>query len=130
MLGNRAHKSLQPHSNLEVRKGLKEAQYVAYVHSTAHPHPPRTRGAISASLEGSPLRPSTAPRVSTSLEGSEPTLGGEDRLRLARGHPSTERTNDPSAHPPAVASIFFPFYSLSSPCGWFFFFYFVLFLIS
>ena len=64
--------------------------------------PPRTRGAISASLEGSPSRPSTAPRVSASLEGSEPTLEQTDRLRLARGHPSTERTKRPSVHPPAV----------------------------
>ena len=46
---------------------------------------PRTRGVISASLEGSPPKPSTAPRVSASLEGSEPTLGGVDHLRLARG---------------------------------------------
>ena len=85
MLGNRAHEGLQPPSNLEERKGLKEAQHAAHVHSAAHPHPPRTRGAISASLEGSPLRPSTAPRVSASLEGSEPTLGGVDHLRFARG---------------------------------------------
>ena len=31
---------------------------------------------ISASLEGSPPKPSTAPRASASLEGSEPTLEG------------------------------------------------------
>ena len=37
--------------------------------------PSRTREAISASLDGSPLRPSTTPRTSASLEGSEPTLG-------------------------------------------------------
>ena len=83
MLGNRAHKGLQPPSNPEERKGLKKAQYTAHVHSAAHLHPPRTRGTISASLEGSPLRPSTAPRVSASLEGSEPTLGGANHLCLA-----------------------------------------------
>ena len=71
--------------NLEERKGVKEAQYAAHVLSAAHPHPPQTRGAISASLEGSPPKPSTVPRTSASLEGSEPTLGEADRLRLARG---------------------------------------------
>ena len=84
MLGNRAHEGLQP-PNLEERKGLKEAQHVAHVRSAARPHPPRTRGVISASLEGSPPKPSTAPRASASLEGSEPTLREADRLRLARG---------------------------------------------
>ena len=49
--------------------------------------PPRTLGTISASLEGSPPRPSRAPRVSASLEGSEPTLEQADQLRLARGPP-------------------------------------------
>ena len=54
MLGNRAHEGLQPPSNLEERKGLKKAQHAAHVRSAAHPHPPRTRGVISVSLEGSP----------------------------------------------------------------------------
>ena len=78
MLGNRAHEGLQPPSNLEERKGLKEAQHTAYVHSAARPHPPRTRGVISASLESSPPKPSTAPRASASLEGSKPTLERAD----------------------------------------------------
>src|SRR6185437_16073824 len=60
MLGNWAHEGPRPPSNLEERKGLKEAQHAA------HPHPPRTRGAISASLEGSHrdprLRPASPPR--------------------------------------------------------------------
>ena len=102
MMGIQAHEGLWPPSDLEERKGLKEAQHAAHVRSAAHPHPPRTRGVISASLEGSPPKPSTAARASASLEGSEPTLGRGDHLRLARGHPSTERTNGPSAHPPAV----------------------------
>ena len=84
MLGDRAHEGLRPPSNLEERKGLEEAQHVA------HSHPSRTRGAISASLEGSHrdlrLRPASPPRskvvnlpssgqlISASLEGSEPTL--------------------------------------------------------
>ena len=64
MLGNQAHEGLQPPSNPEERKGLKEAQHAAHVRSAAHPHPPsRTRGVSSASLEGSPSKPSTAPRV-------------------------------------------------------------------
>ena len=66
--------------------------------------PPRTRGTISASLEGLRRAPSTAPRISdslegsaptleranisASLEGSEPTLEQATHLRLARGHPS------------------------------------------
>ena len=65
--------------NLEERKGLKEAQ------RAAHSHPPRTRGTISASLEGPRRDPSTAPRTSASLEGSESTLEWVTHLRLARG---------------------------------------------
>ena len=102
MLGNRAHEGLQSPSNLEERKGLKEAQYAAHVRSAARPHPPRTHGVISTSLEGSPSKPSTTPRASASLEGSEPALEIAERLRLARGYPPTERTNGPSTHPPAV----------------------------
>ena len=49
--------------------------------------------------------PSRERTDSASLEGSEPTLGGADRLRLARGHPSTERTTSPSAHPPPNGGI-------------------------
>ena len=81
MLGNRAHEGLQPPSNLEERKGLKGAQHAAHVRSAARPHPPRTRGVISASLEGSSPKPSTAPCASASLEGSEPALEKADRLR-------------------------------------------------
>ena len=81
ILGNQAHEGPQPPSNLEERKGLKEAQHAAHVRSTACPHPPRTRGVISASLEGSPPKPSTAPRTSASLEGSEPALEKADHLR-------------------------------------------------
>jgi len=81
MLGNWAHEGLQPSSNLEERKGLKEAQHAAHVRSAARPHPPRTRGVISASLEGSPPKPSTAPRAFASLEGSESALEKADRLR-------------------------------------------------
>ena len=45
--------------------------------------------------------PSIVPRVSASLEGSEPTLEHVGRLRLTRGHPSTERTSGhPFTHPP------------------------------
>ena len=85
MFGNRVHEYLQSPSNMEEKKGLKEAQHAAHIRSAAHPHPPRTRGVISASVEGSPQKPSTAPRVSVSLVGSEPTLGEADRLRLTRG---------------------------------------------
>ena len=74
MLNNQAHEGPQPPSILEERKGLKDAQHVAHAHSVAHPHSPRTRGAISASLEGSCRDPSTASHISASLEGSEPTL--------------------------------------------------------
>ena len=69
MLGNRAHEALQPLSKLEERKGLKEDQHAAHVLSAARPHPPRTRGVISASLEGSPAE----------------ALDRALRLRLARG---------------------------------------------
>jgi hypothetical protein len=82
MLGNWAHEGLQPPSNLEERKGLKETQHAAHVCSAARPHPPRTHGVISASLEGSRPKPSTAPHTSASLEGSEPILEKADRLRL------------------------------------------------
>ena len=69
MLGNRVHEALQPPSKLEETKGLKEAQHAAHVLSAARPHPPRTRGVISASLEGSPAE----------------ALDRALRLRLARG---------------------------------------------
>ena len=81
MLGNRAHEGLQPSSNLEERKGLKEAQHAARVLSAARPYPPQTCRMISASLEGSLPKPSTAPRASTLLEGSEPALEKADHLR-------------------------------------------------
>ena len=83
--------------------------------------PPRTRGAISASLEGSHrdprLRPASPPRskvanlpssgqlISASLEGSEPTLGGVTHLRFARGHPSAQGTNSPANHSSTVLSM-------------------------
>ena len=82
MLGNQAHEGLQPPSDLEEMKGLKEAQHAAHVRSAAHPHPPRTRGVISASLEGSPLKPLTTPLASASLEGSEPALEKADHYAL------------------------------------------------
>ena len=69
MLGNWAHEALQLPSKLEETKGLKEAQHAAHVLSAARPHPPRTRGVISASLEGSPAE----------------ALDRALRLRLARG---------------------------------------------
>ena len=56
MLGNRAHEGLQPPSNLEERKEFKESQYAAHIYCMTHPHPPRTRGAICASLEDSLAR--------------------------------------------------------------------------
>src|SRR6185503_12390514 len=112
MLGDWAHEGPRPPSNLEESKGLKEAQHAA------HSHPSRTRGAISASLEGSHrdprLRPASPPRsrvanlpsswqtISASLEGSEPTLEQATHLHFARGHPSAERTNIPAAHPSVV----------------------------
>ena len=102
MLGNRAHEGLQPPSYLEERKGLKEAQYAAQAHSVAHPNPLEPAGRSPPRSRAPRARPSTAPRVSASLEGSEPTLERADQLRLARDHPSTRRTNGPSAHPPAV----------------------------
>ena len=119
MLGNRAHEGLQPPSNLEERKGLKEAQHVAHVRSAAHPHPPRTRGVISASLKGSPPKPSTTPtppprsrvaslpsseqNVSASLEA---TLDGKDKQSF---HPPARRTEalmptTPPQHPGQTAS--------------------------
>src|SRR6185503_4485905 len=67
MLGDWAHEGPQPPSNLEERKGLKEAQHAA------HSHPPDPRGDLRLA-RGHPSRPSTAPRISASLEGSEPTL--------------------------------------------------------
>ena len=66
----------RPPSNPEERKRLNKAQHAA------HSHPPRTRGTISASLEG----PSRAHwTISASLEGSGSTLERVTHLRLARG---------------------------------------------
>ena len=91
MLGNRAHEGLQPPSNLEESKGLKEAQHAAHVRSAARPHPLEP-----ASLEGSPPKPSTAPYASASLEGSEPALEKADRFRLARGKRACPRESGSS----------------------------------
>src|SRR6185437_11961173 len=71
MLGNWAHEGLQPPSNLEESKGLKEAQHAAHVRSAAHPHPPRTHGVISASLEATPRR-----KGQTALPLTHPPYGG------------------------------------------------------
>ena len=86
-------KAPRPSSNLEERKGLKEAQHAA------HSHPPRTYRAISASLEGSHryprLRPASPPRlrvadlpssgqlISASLEAT-PWRIGQTALPLTR----------------------------------------------
>ena len=69
MLGNRAHEGLQPPSNLEEKKGLKEAQHAAHVRSAAHPHP------------------SSDPRDDLHLARGLPAeaLDRAPRLRLARG---------------------------------------------
>ena len=67
----------------------KYTRPTAWLHSAAHPNPPRTRGAIFASLEAPPPEPSIAHRASASLEGSGPTLGGADL-------PSGERINSVS----------------------------------
>ena len=44
MLDNQAHEGLQPPSNPEERKGLKEAEYAAHLHSAAHPTPSNLQG--------------------------------------------------------------------------------------
>ena len=97
MLGDWAHKGPCPPSNLEDRKGLKKPG-MRPIHI-----PPRNRGAIFASLEGSHrdprLRPASPPRsmvaslpsrrqiVSASLKGSEPTP--------ERGESSPSRSRPP-----------------------------------
>ena len=77
---------MKAYSLLPIRKKGKDSNNPNMRPTYAvHPHPPRTRGVISTSLEGSPPKPSTTPSASASLEGSEPTLGEADCLRLARG---------------------------------------------
>ena len=88
-------------------RGPKRTQPTAQLRGTSHSGPPRTRGAISASLEASPPRPPAVHHVSASFEGrtltlkkqansasletpsaepsAGPRLGG--KLRLTRGHP-------------------------------------------
>ena len=61
---------------IQRREGLEEAQHAA------HSHPPRTRGTISASLEGTSQ---ARWAISSSLEGSGSTLEQVTDLRLARG---------------------------------------------
>ena len=96
MLGNRAHNGLQFPSNLEEMKGLKEARHAAHVRSAAHPHPPRTRGVISASLEGS----------EPTLEKAKRPLEESDKRPF---HSPTRRTEalmptTPPQHPGQTAS--------------------------
>ena len=79
MLGDWAHEGPWPPSNLEERKGLKEAQHAA------HSHPPSDPWGNLRLARGLASRPSTAPRISASLEGSESTIERANHLRLARG---------------------------------------------
>jgi len=101
MLGDRAYEGQQPPSNPEERKGLKETQFTAQEHSAAHAYPHEPAGQSPLHSRAPRRDPRQAPRISASLEGSEPTLERSGRLRLTRGHPSTERTNGhPLARPP------------------------------
>ena len=93
--------------------------------------PPRTRGVISVSLEGSHRdprpRPASPPRsrvanlpssrqiVSTSLEGSEPTLGkGEPSLPCSRA-PFDEKDKRPFRSPARRTEALNANYSSSAP---------------
>ena len=69
MLGNQAHEGLQPPSNLEEVKGLKEAQHAAHVRSAARPHPPSNPRGDLCLARGLPVE----------------ALDYAARLRLARG---------------------------------------------
>ena len=60
--------------------------------------PPRTRGANSASLEGSPSGPSTAPRVSASLE-TTPRQKGQTTIRSPSRRTEALNANHSSATP-------------------------------
>ena len=82
MLASRAHEGLQPPSNLEERKGHKEAQDAAHVHSAAHPSPLEPAGR-------SPPR-SRAPR-----QDSRPCPASPPRSRVA-SLPSRERIDSAS----------------------------------
>ena len=86
MLGNWAHEGLQPPSNLEERKGFKEAQYAAHIHSTAHPSPLGPAGR-------SPPR-SRAPR-----RGPRPCPASPPRSREA-SLPSGSGSSPPRSRPP------------------------------
>ena len=97
MLDKRAHEGHQSPSNPKERKRLKEAQFTAQEHSAAHPSPPQTRGAISASLEGSPPRPSTTPHVFASLEAT-PRRKGQTAI-----YPPARRTEALNANNSATA---------------------------
>ena len=76
MLGNRVHKGLQHFSNPEEKKGLKEAQYAAHVHSAASPSPLEPAGRslprLRAPRRGPRPRPASPPR-------SRPPLDGKDK---------------------------------------------------
>ena len=122
VLSDQAHEGLQSSSDPKERKGLKEAHFALgprpSSNSAARPSPlepaeqspPHSRSPRRGPRQrpAPPLRsrvvnlPSGKHANSASLEGNKPTLGKADQLRLARGHPSTERTNSPSAHPPAA----------------------------
>ena len=96
MLGNWAHEGPQPPSNLEETKGLKEAQHAA------HSHPPRTRGVISALLEGPHrdprLRPASPPRsTAANLPRAEKSSPSHSR---AANLPRVGNSSPPRSRPP------------------------------
>ena len=97
--GNRTH-STQILSRST--RGPILARPTAQLYGTAHPGPTRTCGAISASLEASPSRPTTAHHISASLEGSGPTLRRAGQLRLGRAlvWASAQGETPPRSRPP------------------------------
>ena len=80
------------------QRGPLRPRPTAWLYSTARSHLPRTRGAISASLEGSPPRPSTAPHVSASLEAT-PRRKGQTAIRSPVRRTEALNANNSAAAP-------------------------------
>ena len=101
MLGNRAHKGLQPPSNPEERKGLKEAQYAAHVHDVAHPSPlepaGRSRPRSIAPRRDPRPRPAPPPR---SRGASLPSREQIDSTSLEATPRQEGQTTFPRTRPP------------------------------
>ena len=87
----------QPPSNLEERKGLKEAQYTAPVHSAAHPSPVEPAGR-SPPRSRAPRR-DPRPRLASPPRSRVVSLPSRERIDSASPEATPRRKGQTTIHP-------------------------------